>query len=119
MKKALLIYGIFILFVVSPLSSSANDERIRSKILKIDEVHEWLFKIVHERDDEKKLYELVKVLGIYQSGNTATIYYSYAITDRFSRDRKVTKVATLYVIRFNSGEWFCPKGFAQGNFLSK
>jgi hypothetical protein len=61
---------------------------------------------------EKKIFELVKFLGVYQSGNTATIYYSCAVTDRPTGDRKVHKVAALYVIKFNSEEWFSPKGFA-------
>ena len=68
---------------------------------------------------EKKIFELVKLLGVYQSGNTATIYYSYAVTDRPTGDRKVHKVVALYFIKFNSGKWFSPKGFTQGNFLSK
>jgi hypothetical protein len=119
MKKALLVSGILVLLVLNPLYSSAKNQRIRSKILKIEEIQEWLFKTVHERDDEQKVYDLVKILGIYQSGNYATIYYSYAVTDRSTGDRKVYRVATLNVIRFNHGEWFCPKGFARGNFLTK
>jgi hypothetical protein len=119
MKKAVLISGVLALFFLNPLFSLAQEERIRSKILKMYEIQHWLFKIVHERDNEKKIYELVKLLGVYQSGNTATIYYSYAVTDRPTGDRKVYKVATLYVIKFNSREWFSPKGFSQGSFISK
>ena len=119
MKKAFLIFGILAVLFLNPLFSSAQDERVRSKTLKMYEVQSWLFRIIHERDNEKKIYELVKLLGVYQSANTATIYYSYAVTDRPTGDRKVYKVATLYVIRFNSGEWFSPKGFSEGSFISK
>lgn len=119
MKKVALISGLLTILFTIPLLSFAQSERIVSKTLKVQEVQPWLNKVLIERGDEKKAYELVKVLGIYQSANTATIYYSYAVTDRPTGFRKVQNVVTLYVIRFNSGEWFSPKGFTKGNFLTK